>query len=714
MSEQYKTTFNYLLTNKIMPRTFFSNLALFYEKIIINPKNIQLFMKNCVKTSIEIAKKNPDVEPGTNPDWALIEQFKMELMGELGKNIILISIPCCNKNNDCLYIAIPCAQEAARYFTCELSSNPANGESFFIAGEWTQDNRHLNFGQTGSGRDSFAARVIKMVYGDKKNTDSPISNNEIENLLAGIDKKPQGHSQDSRDEELLDEDFDEDDEEDNYEKITALADTGWACYRNGKLKEALEKFNNLLETENSEAAYFHCRSVIHRALGSETAADYDLFRAKHIDMTDNGGKQTETEIPVEKLENKFGLEQRRPLFAAEKRHDTMQNKDGKPLLRVKANEGEARLPEIFYSGGKNALLRRRMDQYIFLGEIKKEAREMLCKNPEITVAELIPAGEKKDNGIIREYQAAVRLLPEIINMDSIEDICTDGYLLFTSLVSLLRANSGKRISDVIAKDDLPNLAAILVREEDYQLLDKYFAEGLPVNERISRQFKSWQPTPLFYITLHKIWSLMKDPVKMLKYLQKNKTDFDLASFEGDTPLGNQCTQNGSLEIMKALLDCGADPNADTTSEGYSIKPLQLVLFPNDYDEEKQTFKPYRAVDAEKAKLLIETAADVNADNDGMTPLVQAITYGRGTQRAEIITLLRKKGADVNTALKYMEELAKEGSPIFSYALYEFYAGFPDNKTPMPGMSAWKDTKTARYYLELSAQAGYEPAINLLK
>ena len=704
MPEQYKTSFNYLLTHKVMPHKFFTNLALFYESIITNPKNMQLFMKNCVKTAIEIAKKNPDIEPGVNPDWASIEQFIIKLTGRAEKSVIIISIPNCIKNNDCPYIAIPCTQKMARYFTCELSSNPIDGESLFIAGEWTSDFRHSNFGQINSEPDSFAAKVIKIAYGGINDSDSPISNNEIVDLLAGLNEKPQAFYDDSRDDDLLG------DDPVQNEEIADFMRSALACYTDGKLKEALEHFNNLLEIENSEAVFFHCRSVIRKVMGDKIAADYDLFRAKLIDTIDNGNKNESAALNAE-LKDIFGIEQRKPLIAAEEWHKILQNKTGELLFCIKNREGEARLPEIFYSGGKNALLRRRMDQYVLLEDINKDAREMLCKKPKIHFAELNPESEKKS--ITMEYQAAVRLLPETITLDSVEDIYTDGYPLFISLASMVRANADKSIKEIISKDDLPNLAAILIREEDYLLLNKYIAEGLPLNERITWWFKSWQPTPLFYITLNKIWSLMKDPVKMLNYLKKNRTDFDLASIEGDTPLGNQCTLNGSPEIMKALLDCGANPNADTASGGYSIKPLQLVLFPGEYNEEKQTFTPYRAVDAEKAKLLIERSADVNADNEGLTPLVQAITYGLGAGRAEVVALLIKHGADTDTAIKYMEGLAKEGSPVYSYALYEFYAGFPDNKTPMPGITAWKDLKAAQYYLELSAKAGYERAKTLL-
>ncbi|MCL2243444.1 MAG: hypothetical protein FWC03_03130 [Treponema sp.] len=694
----YKTTFNCLLTSKIIPHKFYSNLSLFYEKIMTNPKNIQLFMQNCVKTAIEITKKNPEIEPGKNPDWASIEQFKIEVSGDHGKNITVISMPYCNKNGDCRFIAIPCIQEKAGYFTCELTTNPINGESIYITAEWTEGFRRSNHGQTDGEKESFAAKVKKIIYGSLKDFESPTSNNEIEDLLAGFNEKPKSAYPNLRAEDPLD------DDPALNEGTISLMYSGLARYRDGKFREALDHFSNLLETENSEAAFFHFRSVIRKAIGNDTAADYDLFRAKLLDIINNNN-QVDSGIYEGEWESELGLGQRKPLIETDKWHNILRKKDGKPLLCIRNREGEARLPEIFYSGGKNALVRRRMDQYVLISDINKDARETLSKTQEIHVAEFLPDIKKKDDSInksvIREYRSPVRLLPENISLDSAQDICTDGYLLFTSLASMLRANADKPVKDVIARDDLPNLASILVREEDYRLLDKCAAEGVSLNERVGWYFKSWQPTPLFYITLNKIWYLMKDPVKMLNYLKKNKADFDLASIEGDTPLGNQCTLNGSPEIMKALLDCGANSNADTTSGGYSIKPLQLVLFPGEFNEEQQTFTPYRAVDAEKARLLIEGSADVNADNEGLTPLAQAITYGRGNERAGIVTLLYKRGADVDAALKYMEGLAKEGSAVYCYALYEFYAGLPDSKIPMPWMAAWKNPDTAQYYLELS-------------
>jgi ankyrin repeat protein len=113
------------------------------------------------------------------------------------------------------------------------------------------------------------------------------------------------------------------------------------------------------------------------------------------------------------------------------------------------------------------------------------------------------------------------------------------------------------------------------------------------------------------------------------------------------------------------------------------------------------------------KLLIANGADVNTVwewESGITPLSLAIAYVRGEQQRELVNLLRNRGADVDTALKGLENCACEQRPECYYALYEFYAGFPNQTKPMPGMTTWVNHETAKYYLELAVKAGYRPAI----
>ena len=667
MPEQSKTTFNYLLTHKVMPLMYFSNLDFFYDAVITTPKNLKKFINNCLQTAIDMAEINQDIESGANPVWAEADDFNIELMGaSVAKGIILVQIPKCNNVCDCLFVAFPCMRSEARYFTCELSSNPLTGEKLYITGEWTPERynyTHSNFGGIAANRKKFSNNVIKIIY-----KGSPAE-------AASADKKYN--------------------EESPYDKIDKLIKMGWAYFRNNELNDALDCFNLVIDIETSEALYFHCRSEVHRAMGNEHKADYDLFRAKIIDMnnSESGG--------IIKNELEKGLVKRKPLIETEGTYKILQNKEGKLLFCVKLREDNVKQPELFYSGGKNALLRRRIDQYVLLEDIHEDARDTLKNLNEIFAAEVAPNSEVKDTE--KKYVVPVRHLPESISLDSIEAIRSDGYPIFASLGALVRANTDKPISEVIAKDDLPGLAAVLAREEDYALLDKYTAENLPLNVKIGWWFKKWQPTPLFYITVNKVWSCLKDPVKMLTYLVEKHADPNIAGIEGDTPLGNQCYLDGSPKVIKALLDCGADPNIKTISGGTSLFPLHLILLPDHYDNKTHKFKPYSAIEVEKVKLLIEgtagnvQGANVNAESGGMTPLGLAITYGSGEERAKLVSMLLNRGADADYTIKCMENYAKQGSPEYYYALYEIYSDFP-------GMAHLKNSELAKYYFEQSGRS----------
>jgi ankyrin repeat protein len=185
---------------------------------------------------------------------------------------------------------------------------------------------------------------------------------------------------------------------------------------------------------------------------------------------------------------------------------------------------------------------------------------------------------------------------------------------------------------------------------------------------------------------------------------------------GDTPLGNQCCSNGSVEIMRNLLEAGANPELATMAfDEVPIKPLLLALYPPDSGPGANTFIPLTADDVERAKLLIANGADVNAvweEEPGITPLSLTIAFARGEQQRELVNLLRNRGVSVDAALKGLENNACEQKPHYYYALYEFYAGFPNQTEPMPGMSLRVNHKIARHYLELAAKAGYRRAKEL--
>jgi len=654
---EYKTTFNYLLTHIEIPRMFFRILDQFYEYMITSPQGMQLFMQNITKCARERAQQYPHVQPPFSVGNFVMYKYMRAAGGGEENDIVIVDIPNCERETDCSQIAFPCNREHARYFTCELSSDVMTGEKYYITGEWTSEGMtHHNYGRIDTQKgETFADTVRKIVYGEDAGNDTADRTNDLwaqyKTANTGADHAPP-------EKERPDE---EDSDGDHYAQLAELAGMGWACYKNNELNQAVQYFDRILEQEDDNATYFQCRSVIHKALGDVYRADYDLFRAKLIDMKDRAGGH-DTLINT-KAEEELGLEKRTPLIEIEEQYAILRLENGKLLFNISAREGEERLPELFYSGGKNALLRRRVDQYILLHDLPAAAAQTLSKEDSVLITE-----ESKG----REYTVKVRHLSPVFSLDTPEEIRADGYPLFASLAALVRARTaeGLSISEILPRDDIPTLAAVLALEEDYPLLDKYIEEHLPLNARVNWIFKDWQPTPLFYVTSYKAVQSMKDAVKMIRYLADNGADPNIESGEGDTPLGNQCYAKGTPEIMKALLDAGADPNQQSHIEaGNYLSPLFMVLLPDEYNEETHVFKPLTQDYVERAKLLVAAGADVNEKREsGETPLGLALTFAEGEHRRELFTLLREKGADLDEALKGMEKLAEQGLIEYSRAL----------------------------------------------
>jgi len=444
------------------------------------------------------------------------------------------------------------------------------------------------------------------------------------------------------------------------------------------LQSALDDINTSLCIAGDNAEEYSLRAKIYEELGNYEKAQWNYFKAKHtnaflnvINEQDNTG-------------SKKDLSGRQFISIINK--ISVMKISGKIILSLPAQDNEPLEPEILYSGGENALFRRRPDQFIILEKVPDDffsdagVRDAVFNKKEIFIEEddenpALAAPLQPDEAPLqgRQYRTDVRLVIE--KLDSAESIIKDGYPVFTSLRAQVSANLDKPIKDVIGKEDFVNLAAVLAREENYTLLDKYTAEGLPLNEKTGFIFKVWRPTPLFYITTNRLVGFMHDPLKMIRYLAANGANPDMACEEDDTPLGNQCLENGLPVIMKTLLEAGADPNCFTEIDSGPIKPLHLLLLPCEYDEETETLLPVKAANIEKIRLLIDKGADVNYVNDsGSTALSIAINNCEGDVRKEIVKLLLEKGADIKSAIDGLIKGIEYKHSKSAFSLYEIYSG----------------------------------------
>jgi ankyrin repeat protein len=151
-----KTTFNYLLTHRVIPREYFTMLDGFHRQVAPDPEMMQRFLNFAVSKASYYALESPD-------DFEApikIDAFEINLFDR----VLIIDIPGCDAICDCLYIAIPFYRSDAAYFTCEFSQNPMDGEYCFILGEWTADGKHTNYGVIDlDNGENFADRVLEII-----------------------------------------------------------------------------------------------------------------------------------------------------------------------------------------------------------------------------------------------------------------------------------------------------------------------------------------------------------------------------------------------------------------------------------------------------------------------------------------------------------------------------------------------------------------------
>jgi tetratricopeptide (TPR) repeat protein len=492
---------------------------------------------------------------------------------------------------------------------------------------------------------------------------------------------------------------------------------GRAYYLKGEYAEALEYFDKAIELKPEDVSYYKERETVHRAMGDLDAAGYDEFRANLLSMIELGRQH-------EPGYEKAPIEKEGPYY------DIIKNNDGEILVCIKAREGESEDPELFYAGGAEAIFYRRSGQYILLDQVRMDVRAYLAAAREVLMVEVAsedayykPLEMKKR---IREYKVPVHYTEEPpggSGTESSAKLLGDCYPLFKKLYDRVKAHPKTPLAELIDLNDLVNLFAVAARNEDYELLERCINEtwpdgkgGVNLNCCVSPVFKSWRPTPLYYITTSAVWGSMQSPEAMLKYLVEHGADPDAIAFDGgSTPLGNICLPGGDAVRMKALLDLGADPNHPSMEDGYAYTPLNQLLRPShDGSANRLGWIPLTETQTGMAAMLLEYGADPNSDMYILTPLVQVFTYGEGPHCTELIKLLIKKGANIDAAIKAMEDHiqedeaqetedagAQEAKALFLYALYRLYSA---------GEFIPQDKEKAAGFLARAADFGYQPAV----
>ncbi|OEJ14534.1 hypothetical protein BFL38_05715 [Brachyspira hampsonii] len=143
--------------------------------------------------------------------------------------------------------------------------------------------------------------------------------------------------------------------------------------------------------------------------------------------------------------------------------------------------------------------------------------------------------------------------------------------------------------------------------------------------------------------------------EMFKVLVENGFDLESRIKGGEyyspadydyTPLMIAALRN-DYDMVKFLVEKGADVNAKTHSEHSSVETPLLLSLDNEHPDYRYYY--YKNENSSAAEFLINNGADINVTNeDGETPLM----YASKVHNIKVVELLIQKGADINAFNDY--------------------------------------------------------------
>jgi len=221
-------------------------------------------------------------------------------------------------------------------------------------------------------------------------------------------------------------------------------------------------------------------------------------------------------------------------------------------------------------------------------------------------------------------------------------------LLLASGICLAASNSGIELLKAVVDSDVENVRALLER-------------GVSANARFKSKDGKDELTILMFsvsrdIVIAKmteyVWGGRKGndrDIEIVKLLLDHGADVNAQDKKSGVTALMLSVLTGQYEMAKILLEKGADADAKAADGGTALALALLTT--------REDVLPSVPSRLEMAELLVRNGANVNTtDNRNRTPLMIAIMErqlpNEGTTRLDLVRLLIKNGANVNAAGRY--------------------------------------------------------------